>query len=207
MLSDEAKVVQRARAGDRAAFEALYKVYAPLLFTHVLMPMLGDRDDAHDCLRETFLAAHRALRDFEWRDSGIFPWLRTLAKNKARDHLRASGRRERLRGAFAELMTVLGGDPETTAELRLQRERLRARIEMILGTLAPRYAMVLRLRLLEERSREECAAALDIKVATLDVVFFRACRAFRVACAQSEASVQAELRGVVPCIETKETMR
>jgi len=195
---DEARLVARAKAGDRAAFATLYRTYAPLLFAHVLVPILGDRDDAHDCLRETFLAAHRALPEYTWRDGGIFPWLRTLAKNKARDHLRAAGRRARLRGAFAVELEALGGKADSVAELELQRARLREQIEQILATLHPRYATVLRLRLLEERSREECAAALEIKVGTLDVVLFRACQAFRKACEAADRTLQADLRSVVP---------
>lgn len=197
-LADEARVVARAQKGERSAFEILYRVYAPVLFSHVLVPMLGDRDDAHDCLRDTFLAAHRALPEFVWREAGIFPWLRMLARNKARDHLRAAGRRQRLRGAYAHELEALGGQVETLQELDLQRTRLRAQIEGVLKTMTPRYATVLRLRLLEERSREECAAALEIKLGTLDVLFFRACRAFQKACKEHDDALRGDLRGMVP---------
>ena len=94
-MPDERLVVAQAAAGDRRAFEQIYRAYASTLFSYVLVPMLGDRDDAHDCLRETFVSAHRHLATFVWQDSGIYPWLKTLAKNKARDLLRASGRRRR----------------------------------------------------------------------------------------------------------------
>lgn len=197
-LTNEARVVARAQKGERAAFEILYRAYAPVLFSHVLVPMLGDRDDAHDCLRETFLAAHRALPEFVWREAGIFPWLRMLARNKARDHVRAAGRRQRLRGAYAHELEALGGRAETIQDLDLQRTRLRAQIEKILETMTPRYAMVVRLRLLEERSREECAATLEIKLGTLDVLFFRACRAFKKACEELDDALRGDLRDLVP---------
>jgi len=35
------------------------------------------------------------------------------------------------------------------------------------------------MRLIEELSREQCAANMEISVATFDVVFFRATKAFR----------------------------
>ncbi len=181
-MPDEWAVVERARRGDKRAFEQIYRAYAPVLYGYVLVPMLGDRDDAHDCLRETFLAAHRALPDYTWREPGIYGWLKVLAKNKARDLLRASGRRQRLRGAFAEHVEALCGDVEHAGEEEIQREQLRARIEAVLDTINPRYATVLRLRLLEDRSREECAERLEVKIGTLDVLLFRACRAFRQAC-------------------------
>ena len=84
-------MVERAARGNRRAFEQIYRAYAPALYGYVLIPMLGDHDDAQDCLRETFLAAHKHLATFKWQPSGIYPWLKTLAKNKARDLLRASG--------------------------------------------------------------------------------------------------------------------
>ena len=193
-MPDERRVVEQAAAGDRRAFEQIYRAYASTLFSYVLVPMLGDRDDAHDCLRETFLAAYRHLPTFTWQDGGLYPWLKTLAKNKARDLLRASGRRQRLRGAFEEHLGNAGGnEPKNPAEEELQRGALRVRIEAILVELNPRYAQVLRLRLLEDRSREECAAALAVKVGTLDVLLFRACKSFRAACDKLGLVVATEL--------------
>lgn len=192
-MPDERLVVAQAAAGDRRAFEQIYRAYASTLFSYVLVPMLGDRDDAHDCLRETFVSAHRHLATFTWQDSGIYPWLKTLAKNKARDLLRASGRRQRLRGAFEEHLGTAGStEPQNPAEEELQRGALRVRIEAVLTELNPRYAQVLRLRLLEDRSREECAAALEVKVGTLDVLLFRACKSFRAACEKQGLMVAAE---------------
>ncbi|MEZ4451459.1 MAG: RNA polymerase sigma factor [Nannocystaceae bacterium] len=181
-IADEREVVRRAAAGDVRAFEVLYRTYAPVLYSYVLTPMLGDRDDAQDCLRETFVAAHKHIANFVWQESGIYPWLKTMAKNKARDLLRASGRRQRLRGAFAEEQEDAHEGAKNPAEEALQREGLRRRIDAILETLNPRYATVLRLRLLEDRTREECAELLEVKVGTLDVLLFRACKSFRAAC-------------------------
>lgn len=194
-LPDEQALVERAMQGDKRAFERLYRHYAPALFSYVLTPMLGDRDDAQDCVRETFISAHRALPRYEWRGTSIYPWLKTLAKNKARDLLRASGRRQRLRGAFSHHLDVFGDrEPSSPMEEVVLRQAMRTRIDAILDELNPRYARVLRLRLLEDRSREDCAELLEIKIGTLDVLLFRAVRAFRKACEQ--AGVQFEMEEV-----------
>jgi RNA polymerase sigma-70 factor (ECF subfamily) len=42
-----------------------------------------------------------------------------------------------------------------------------------------RYRRAIELRFVEEFSREECAAALDVKIGTFDVLLLRALRAFR----------------------------
>jgi len=195
-LADERAIVERAMTGDKRAFELLYRHYAPVLFSYVLVPMLGNKDDAHDCVRETFISVNRALRDYEWRGNSIYPWLKTVAKNKARDLLRASGRRQRLRGSFSHHLDVFGDrEPATPIEEEVQRQALRKRIEAVLDSINPRYARVLRLRLLEDRSREDCAELLEVKVGTLDVLLFRAVRAFRKACEQQGVEFElAEVR-------------
>ena len=63
----------------------------------------------------------------------------------------------------------------------------------VLETLNPRYAKVLRLRLLEDRDREECAEILDVKVGTLDVLLYRACRSFKQACEKRGVALRGEL--------------
>lgn len=182
-LPDERAIVERAMKGDKRAFEKIYRHYAHTLFSYVLVPMLGDRDDAYDCLHKTFISANKALPRYEWRGTSIYPWLKVLAKNKARDLFRASGRRQRLRGSFSHHLDVFGDrQPETPMEEAVQRQALRKRIDEVLDTLNPRYARVLRLRLLEDRSREDCAELLEVKIGTLDVLLFRAVRAFRKAC-------------------------
>ncbi len=47
-------------------------------------------------------------------------------------------------------------------------------MEGALAKLNPRYASAIRLRVLEERSREEVATTLGVSVATFDVVLHRA---------------------------------
>lgn len=184
-LAEERAIVERAMQGDKQAFERLYRHYAPVLFGYILVPMLGDKDDAHDCVRETFISANRALPRYEWRGTSIWPWLKVLAKNKARDLLRASGRRQRLRGSFSHHLDVFGDRVSATPiEEAVQHQALRKRIDGVLETINPRYARVLRLRLLEDRSREDCAELLEVKIGTLDVLLFRAVRAFRKACEQ-----------------------
>ncbi|MGB1276638.1 MAG: RNA polymerase sigma factor, partial [Nannocystaceae bacterium] len=46
-IPDERAVIERAARGDRRAFEKIYRAYAPILYGYVLVPMLGDHDDAH----------------------------------------------------------------------------------------------------------------------------------------------------------------
>ena len=54
-------LLARARAGDRAAFEQLYRWFERPVFTLALR-ICGDRDEAQDVLQETMLKVLRADR-------------------------------------------------------------------------------------------------------------------------------------------------
>jgi RNA polymerase sigma-70 factor (TIGR02960 family) len=86
-----AELLQRARAGDRAAFAVLVDPHRHELQVHCYR-MLGSLQDAEDALQETLLAAWLGLDGFEGRSS-IRTWLYRIATNRCLNLLRASGRR------------------------------------------------------------------------------------------------------------------
>ena len=59
----------------------------------------------------------------------------------------------------------------------------RRRVEVVLGRINPRYASAIRLRVLEQRPRDEAAAELGVSVSTFDVVLHRAMAALKKALA------------------------
>ena len=52
-------------------------------------------------------------------------------------------------------------------------------VNLSLERLNPRYAQALRLRLIEDRDREECAELMNVTVGNFDVILHRATKAFR----------------------------
>lgn len=87
----EQLVLEQARAGDEAAFEALVSPWCSRLLTFSYQ-MLGSVQDAEDALQETLLRAWRGLDRFERRGS-IGSWLQMIATNWCLSVLK--GRRER----------------------------------------------------------------------------------------------------------------
>jgi len=81
--------------GDREAVETLYRELCDPLYAFVFHRVGGDRSDAEDVTQETFLTALREAHGFEAR-STLRTWVFGIAKNKARERLRAR-RRERSR--------------------------------------------------------------------------------------------------------------
>ncbi|HEX2082257.1 MAG TPA: sigma-70 family RNA polymerase sigma factor [Xanthomonadaceae bacterium] len=112
-----ASVLARARAGDRAAFEQIYRWFERPIFTLALR-MLGGRhgngrDEAHEVLQDTMLKVIDRIGDFRGRSarghnarspsglgedgsaSPFWGWLRQIAINEALMRLRRGRRLER----------------------------------------------------------------------------------------------------------------
>lgn len=83
-------LLARARAGERAAFEQLYRWFERPVFTLALR-IGGDRDEAAEVLQETMLKVIDRIGDFRGT-SPFWGWLRQIAVNEALMRLRR-GRR------------------------------------------------------------------------------------------------------------------
>src|SRR6476619_7456518 len=81
-----ASAVERAKAGDSAAFEELIDCYQRKVLT-TAWRMLGNREDAHDAAQEVFLRVHKYLKGFR-SDQDFAAWLYRIIVNVCRDHLR-----------------------------------------------------------------------------------------------------------------------
>jgi RNA polymerase sigma-70 factor (ECF subfamily) len=88
--SDEA-LMDAYVAGDRAAFDALFRRYATRL-GEFLARGLRRREDARDLLQQVFLQVHRHRNDYE-QGRPFRPWLYTIALNLKRQHLRTLRRK------------------------------------------------------------------------------------------------------------------
>lgn len=179
LLSREKRAIERAQGGELSALDPILAQHAEALFACIL-GRVGERAQAEDLLKDTFLTALERIRSFTWQDRSIYHWLRQIALNKTLDHHRAASRRKRL---CQSLRSELGDTVEPVAQAALSAEQERRiaeqRITATLSGLHPRYAETIRLRLCEERPRAECAAQLGVSVETFDVLLFRAVRAFR----------------------------
>lgn len=79
-------LLRRARAGERAAFEQIYRWFERPVFT-LAMRIGGDRDEAAEVLQETMLKVIDRISDFRG-NSPFWGWLRQIAVNEALMRLR-----------------------------------------------------------------------------------------------------------------------
>jgi RNA polymerase sigma factor (sigma-70 family) len=176
-LETERAWLSALRRGDRRAFDFLYKSYAQPLYRRVLLPRLGEPAAAEDALAETFRKAFQHLQNGRFSDQGkgLWPYLTTIATNQTHDLHRQQTRQGRALAGFASLMEMLprgeSGEDEAPS--------LRPAVTGVLARLNARYQRAIELRFMEERSRDECARILEVKLGTFDVLLLRALRAFR----------------------------
>src|SRR5256885_775640 len=117
---DEAGLVARIRAGDRAGFGVLAERYAGVA-RRVARAVLGDPDDADDAAQDALLSALVKLDQYDPRRP-FGPWLLRIVANAATDRRR---RRTVRRVEQLDPALVAGGArPDATTERRALSARL-----------------------------------------------------------------------------------
>lgn len=86
----EAKLINRARQGDEAAWEILVRQHQTAAFRLAYL-LLGDADEADDVAQEAFIRAFWSLDRFD-PDRPLRPWLLRITTNLAHNKRRAIGR-------------------------------------------------------------------------------------------------------------------
>ena len=93
----EKDLVVRARQGEQAAFEMLYRQHVGRVYA-LCLRMTGQPALADDCVQEAFIRAWRKLPEFRGQ-SAFGTWIHRIAVNQVLGHKRSSKRQ----GAHLEL--------------------------------------------------------------------------------------------------------
>src|ERR1700682_2318553 len=87
-VCSDGELIQRTGAGDRPAYEKLYKRYARPVFGLALR-RLGDRGRAEDAVQETFVSIWRSAGTYKPERGPGAPGLYGVARNAIADRSRA----------------------------------------------------------------------------------------------------------------------
>ena len=87
---DVRALVERAKQGDREAFEELYLLHFDQIYSYLQL-RVGNKHDAEDLTNQTFVKMIESIDRFEWRNP-ISAWLFRIAHNLAMDHFRSRRR-------------------------------------------------------------------------------------------------------------------
>lgn len=163
-------LVDRARHGDRQAFDALASGAVDRLYS-VARLVLRDADRAEDATQETLVRCWRDLPTL--RDPARFePWLNRLLFHAIQDEFRARRRHD----SAVRIVRLEPAEPDAAAAVAL-REQLQRGFERL--SLEHRAVIVLRLYL--GLSIEETAATIGIPAGTAKSRLHYATEAMRLA--------------------------
>ena len=172
---DMVALVERAKSGDREAFDRLVRVTHSDAYALALR-LTGSTEDARDVVQEAYLRAYRSVGRF--RGEALFStWLYRIVANCAATHV---GRRQLYRhdhlGAHDDVVdTRPDYDPTLQGDLAALREKLDAAIR----DLPPRLRSVVVLRDMYDLPHEAIAKELGISVTAAKVRLHRARRRLR----------------------------
>jgi RNA polymerase sigma-70 factor (ECF subfamily) len=162
----ELDLVERARNGDRHAFDRLVASKLPQTF-RLARAIVGDTRDAEDATQEAFLNAWRNLPRLREPDR-FDAWFGRILVNEARMTLR---RRGRVMTVPVDEIEVHDGERRTThlphaADPSIEAIPHGDALQRAINRLTVEQRTILALRHLEERSVADIAALLGIPVGT-----------------------------------------
>ena len=154
--------LDRVGAGDRAAFEELYRRTSAKLFG-VCLRILPARQEAEEALQEAYLSVWRRASSFDAARGSAMTWLITLARNRAVDRLRARGK---VASAPIELADAVA-DPAPLASAAMERAEDGHRLTDCLGRLDTGDATLIRTAFFEGSTYADLASRAAIPLGTI----------------------------------------
>ena len=173
-MERQAEVLKRVRGGDKEAFGEFVQAHHVSVRAY-LAARIGDPFEADDLAQEVFLIAFRKLDDFDGKRP-ITGWLRGIAHNKAREHLRK--RREFAAGASADLLNLV----DESIEQREEQEPISEMVEALrlCGKELARHARdLLRWRYADDLGMAEVCEKLGQGHSTVTMTLWRIRRQLR----------------------------
>jgi RNA polymerase sigma-70 factor (ECF subfamily) len=163
---NERELVERCRAGDEAAFQALIDRYKDLVFA-LIARTVQNRSRAEDLAQDVFLRIHRGLPYFRG-EARLSTWIYRIVANvclqeQARPPAAESLDDERTRARLASNTDRQFGDLE-----------LRDRLEKAIARLPPNYRLLIAAHYLDGVHYEDLADALRLPLGTVKTQLHRA---------------------------------
>ncbi|WP_111650798.1 RNA polymerase sigma factor [Actinoplanes lutulentus] len=160
--ADEGELVRRTAAGDRRAFDELYRRTSPWLLAR-LRRRCADDDVVADVMQETYLAVWRAAGSFAGAgaDGSAVGWLWTIAAHRLVDAFRRRARVNNVPAVpFADTVAP-------AAEDEVMAGRVGQELEQALTELPPEARDVLRAMVLDGFSVRETSLLLGVPESTV----------------------------------------
>lgn len=171
LMNSSADLVTRVCAGDSEAFRLIFERYSRPVVSFIF-DMVNDRALAEELTQETFVRAFRAIRTMR-RETKLSTWLFGIARNVARESLRARARAiSHINLADKSVMDLSDTKP-VPVEGVLSKE-LNGVIRRSLAELDEDKRLVFTLKVLHQCSYDEIAEITGFSLAKLKTDLHRA---------------------------------
>ena len=168
-MTSELSLVNRAKAGDTRAFEALVNQHARYVYT-LTNRLLSNAQEAEDLAQETFIRAWSNLSKFRG-DAQFRTWLYRIATNLCYNRL------PRLKQELSALDpddSLMLSDKTPRAEQQVIRAEQQAELKDVIDTLPESYRLLVVLRHVHDLSYAEISQVTDLPLGTVKTGIFRA---------------------------------
>jgi RNA polymerase sigma-70 factor (ECF subfamily) len=163
-VSSDAALAQRLLRRDVSAFEQLYTRHSRIVYSLVLR-ILRQGSTAEEVVQDVFLQVWRNSNRYDSGRGPFIPWLLTLARNRALDHLRLKSERQRRREEQTEELPQMADDPQY--EKALDEKRRAERVRSLIASLPSAQKKAIELAYFEGLSHSEIATALKEPLGTV----------------------------------------
>ncbi|RME82305.1 MAG: sigma-70 family RNA polymerase sigma factor, partial [Planctomycetota bacterium] len=168
--------VQKAKKGDREAFDQLVLLYQDRLY-HTLFKIVKNEEDALDLSQEAFVRAFFKLSSFE-ENSSFYTWLFRIGVNLALTFIRKDKKHQVL--SLMQLQPSEDrpweeeGYREKEPSASLEEQEISNKVDMALSGLSEEFRIPLILKEFEGLKYEEIGEILQIPRGTVKSRIFRA---------------------------------
>lgn len=155
----------QASQGDIPAFEEIYKITSSFVYS-VALRTVRNREDAQEITQEVFLKVFKNLKDFKFRSS-FKTWVYRITVNTALNFIKKAGHDLNRQTEYNENMMIENVQAENPAEILLDIQAQKKKVNDLLAALTPEYRVCIILREIQGLSYEEIAQALKTNINTV----------------------------------------
>lgn len=164
---DEARLINRARRGDRDAIANLYQQYVQAIYRYIHY-RVPQNTAADDLTAEVFLRMVEGLPNYKLNGVPFEAWLYRIASARVADFYREQSRHPQ------EALSETEPDRSVSPESRVQTTEERAELRAALQQLSEEYQNILLLRFVERKSHAEVADIVGKSVSAVKSAQYRA---------------------------------
>ena len=177
-MDQELQLIERARNGERAAFDSLVDIYKGKAFA-LAYNFTGNAEDAKDVLQEAFVKAYLNIKKFRG-GSAFYTWFYRILVNQCKDALRKKQARMKV---LVDTHEPVDEDDESPVEAvesgpgpgeALLNKEIREKVDKAINMLPENQKMTFILRHMHGMKLAEIAGVIRCSESTAKVHLFRA---------------------------------